>query len=66
VSQPDKSLVWLHGRVGTPPFSSKARKEAGFDPNAIVVADVFKKTTRTTPQGVIDVCKKRLKYYNDE
>ena len=27
---PDKPLVWLHGEVKTPPFSSAARLEAGF------------------------------------
>jgi phage-related protein len=26
---PDKPLVWLHGRVRTPPFSPEARIEAG-------------------------------------
>jgi phage-related protein len=26
----DKPLVWLHGEVKTPPFSAKARLEAGF------------------------------------
>ncbi|MGH7960552.1 MAG: type II toxin-antitoxin system RelE/ParE family toxin [Candidatus Binatia bacterium] len=26
----DKPLVWLHGEVKTPPFSQKARMEAGF------------------------------------
>jgi phage-related protein len=26
----DKELVWLHGEVKTPPFSSLARLEAGF------------------------------------
>ncbi len=26
----DKPLVWLHGEVKTPPFSSSARIEAGF------------------------------------
>lgn len=26
----DKSLVWLHGEVKTPPFSSRARIEAGY------------------------------------
>ena len=26
---PDKPLVWLHGRVRTPPFSPQARIEAG-------------------------------------
>jgi len=26
----EKSLVWLHGEVKTPPFSAEARIEAGF------------------------------------
>jgi phage-related protein len=26
----DKELVWLHGEIRTPPFSSAARVEAGF------------------------------------
>jgi phage-related protein len=26
----DKPIVWLHGEVKTPPFSTKARLEAGF------------------------------------
>jgi phage-related protein len=30
VSPADKPLVWLHGEVKTPPFSAKARLEAGF------------------------------------
>jgi len=27
---PDKVLVWLHGKVQTPPFSEDARRTAGF------------------------------------
>ncbi len=30
MSDKDKPLVWLHGEVKTPPFSSNARIEAGF------------------------------------
>ena len=30
MSPKDKPLVWLHGEVKTPPFSSSARIEAGF------------------------------------
>lgn len=30
MSPKDKPLVWLHGEVKTPPFSSEARLEAGF------------------------------------
>ena len=26
----DKPLIWLHGEIKTPPFSSAARIEAGF------------------------------------
>jgi phage-related protein len=26
----DKPLVWLHGEIKTPPFSSQARTEAGY------------------------------------
>lgn len=31
--------------------------------DAIVILDVFNKTTRTTPQGVIVACKRRLRQY---
>jgi len=34
------------------------------DPDAIVILEVFAKTTRETPQDVIDTCKSRLKHYN--
>ncbi|MDP3543846.1 MAG: type II toxin-antitoxin system RelE/ParE family toxin [Elusimicrobiota bacterium] len=36
------------------------------DPDAILVLDVFKKSTRKTPYGVIDACQKRLRVYDDE
>jgi hypothetical protein len=26
----DNPLVWLHGEIGTPPFSQEARVEAGY------------------------------------
>jgi hypothetical protein len=26
----EKSLIWLHGEIKTPPFSSEARIEAGY------------------------------------
>jgi phage-related protein len=34
------------------------------DPDAILILDVFAKTTRRTPQSVIDTCKGRLKHYD--
>lgn len=33
------------------------------DTVAIVILEVFAKTTNQTPQAVIDVCKARLKHY---
>lgn len=34
------------------------------DSDAVIVAEVFAKKTQTTPQQVIDVCKKRLRDYD--
>jgi phage-related protein len=35
------------------------------DPDAIVIADVFKKGSRQTPKRVIDACRRRLREYDD-
>ena len=107
MSKTDRPLVWLHGQVKTPPFSPKARVEAGIlrrrlqagellalphsrpmptiaagchelrivdrdvgwriiyciDPQAIVILDVFSKTTGATPKPVIANCRQRLAAY---
>jgi len=34
------------------------------DGDAIVIADVFRKTTQTTPKRVIDDCRRRLRLYD--
>jgi phage-related protein len=109
MSDEDKPLVWLEGEIKTPPFSQKARIEAGFllrllqqgdwlqmphsrsmpdigaqchelrirdkdknwrivyrvDEDAIVIAEVFAKTTRTTPKSVIRNCQRRLSLYDE-
>jgi phage-related protein len=36
------------------------------DSDAIVIAEVFAKKTNTTPKGVINTCKDRLKRYDNE
>lgn len=36
------------------------------DSDAIVILEVFNKKTRSTPHGTIQLCKKRLKRYDDE
>jgi len=35
------------------------------DPDAIVIADVFAKTTRQTPDRVVADCRRRLKMYDE-
>jgi phage-related protein len=35
------------------------------DPDAVIIAEVFAKTTNRTPGHVIDVCKGRLKAYDE-
>ncbi len=35
------------------------------DPDAIVILEVFSKKTGTTPKAVIEVCKRRLKEYQN-
>ena len=105
----DNPLVWLHGEIQSPPFSTKARIEAGhllrllqkgeslslpqsrpmpsigsrvhelrindrnqawriiyrIDEDAVVIAEVFSKKTRTTPKRVIKVCQDRLRAYDE-
>ncbi len=34
------------------------------DDDAIIIADVFAKTTRATPQSVVATCQKRLRFYD--
>ena len=36
-----------------------------FDPDVILILDVFPKTTEQTPKSVIDCCKRRLSLYDD-
>jgi phage-related protein len=35
------------------------------DGDAIVIAEVFSKKSRATPRSVVDVCRKRLKDYDN-
>lgn len=34
------------------------------DPDAVLVLEVFEKKTRKTPDGIINICKKRLSDYD--
>jgi phage-related protein len=104
-----KPLVWLHGEIKTPPFTTEARVEAGtllrllqegeslslphsrpmpsvgprchelrvrdekrnwrivyrLDADAIVVVEVFAKTTQQTPPKTLELCRKRLRMYDE-
>jgi hypothetical protein len=68
----DKPLAWLRGEIKSPPFGAAARVDAGqswrivyrIDTDAIVVADVFTKKTRSTPRQVIETCRRRLREYD--
>jgi len=35
------------------------------DGDAVVILEVFSKKSRATPQAIMDVCKRRLKRYNE-
>lgn len=35
------------------------------DPDAVVIAEVFSKKTATTPQHVIDRCRRRLRVFDE-
>ncbi len=35
------------------------------DPDAILILDVFQKTTRQTPAAVIETCRRRLRAYDE-
>ncbi len=35
------------------------------DTDAVVIAEVFQKTTRQTPKYVIEICQRRLRLYDD-
>ena len=47
----DKNLIW--------------RIVYRLDTDAIVILEVFKKKTQATPKTVIDICKQRLKNYDE-
>ncbi|MBI1736154.1 MAG: type II toxin-antitoxin system RelE/ParE family toxin [Candidatus Rokubacteria bacterium] len=34
------------------------------DPDAVVIADVFSKTTRVTPPDIVEMCRRRLRSYD--
>lgn len=35
------------------------------DPDAVVIVDVFRKKSRTTPRSVIETCRKRIEEYDN-
>jgi phage-related protein len=44
-------------------MDARGSKKSAIDPAAIVILDVFEKKTQTTPQRIIEICRRRLKQY---
>jgi phage-related protein len=72
MSPRDKPLVWLRGEIKTPPFCHERRIVDAkvtwriiyyIATDAVVILDVFKKQTETTPNAVIAACQRRLKEF---
>jgi hypothetical protein len=51
-----KPVVWLHGRIKTPPFTPSGRIEAGL---------LFPKKTQRLPDEIVRQCKQRLRAYDE-
>jgi len=71
MSPHDKPIVWLHGEIATPPFSTNARIEVGYllrqiQKGVILILEVYEKKTSKTPKSIIDVCKRRIKKYEKD
>lgn len=67
----EKPIVWLRAEIKTPPFSREARIEAGgflyrVDEDAIVISQVFKKTTAKTAKADKDLARKRFAQYDKD
>jgi len=51
-----KPLVWLHGEVKTPPFSSRGRREAGFLLRLVQSGEMLSLPHSRTMPSVGDAC----------
>jgi len=54
----DKPLVWLHGEIKTPPFSSSARIEAGFLIRLLQMGETLSMTHSRPMPGIGKNCHK--------
>ncbi len=55
----DKPLVWLHGEVKTPPFSTAARLEVG-----VLLRRLQRGERVSMPRQAPEVCRRRLRAYD--
>jgi phage-related protein len=69
--QQGENLGLPHSRIGSHCHELRVRDRDKIwrifyriDNDAIVIVEVFSKTTRTTPKTVIEVCQKRLAQYD--
>ena len=56
----DKPLVWMHGENLTWRIIYRIYTDA------ILILDVFEKKTNKTPKPIINVCKQRIKRYDED
>jgi phage-related protein len=63
-SRPMRSIGGRCHELRVPDKSRDWRIVYRIDPDAIVILEVFGKTTPQTPQSVVDTCKRRLTYYD--
>ncbi|MBI4063575.1 MAG: type II toxin-antitoxin system RelE/ParE family toxin [Elusimicrobia bacterium] len=64
-SRPMPSIGWHCHELRITDASTKWRIIYRVDSDAIVIAEVFKKKTPRTPQPVKDICRDRLRRYDD-
>jgi hypothetical protein len=67
----DKTSGERKSRNGPPPLGSECFEAKNWriiyrvDADAIVIAEVFRKKTRRTPPSIMDICRERLRRYDD-
>ena len=64
-SRPMPSIGSRCHELRVPDISGQWRIIYRADPDAIVIAEIFKKKTQKTPQYVLDISKDRLRRYDD-
>ena len=65
-SRPMPSIGWRVHELRITDTNSIWRIIYRIDDDAIVILEVFRKTTQQTPKTIVDTCKSRIKNYDSE